>query len=56
MPQYDEYVPTPTARLLEIIGTTLIIVLLVPLFLLADIVSGSRHRKGADREPGGPVP
>jgi hypothetical protein len=55
MPQYDDYVPTPTARLLEIIGATLIIVLLVPLFILADLVSGRRHPQREDREPRGPV-
>jgi hypothetical protein len=53
MPNYDDYVPAPAGRLLEIIGTTLIIVVVLPLIVLADLVkvSGSRHPTSEDREP-----
>jgi len=53
MSNYDDYVSTPTGRLLEIIGTTLIIVVVLPLIVLTDLVkvSGGRHPKGEDQAP-----
>jgi hypothetical protein len=38
MHNYPEYIPSPTERVLEIIGVVLVITLLLPILLIADLV------------------